>query len=93
MMLESLFGHTGITGHSIDQRDLRPLTNEEIQQMQLAQLHGVQNCQNPYNNLSGNYIPYQTIQRPLDERFADFKVRLAEAIDRRAQLVANTASS
>ncbi len=30
---------------------------------------------------------------PLDERFADFKVRLAEAIDRRAQFRTNMASS
>ena len=38
--------------------------------------------------------PYRMFpERPLDERFADFKVRLAEAIDKRAKFRTNMAST
>jgi hypothetical protein len=64
----------------------RALTVEEIHQIQIAQLRDMRNCQNPYNNLA-NFTSYvlQVEEPNLDERFADFKTRLAAAIHRTEQ--------
>lgn len=65
----------------------RAMTADEILKMQLDQQKAMQNAWPEYqHSLSylGMDFGYRPPQRPLDERFAEFKVRLAKAIEKRA---------
>ena len=86
-IFEGLFASNGVPLRPSDMQnvmpqysweDLRPYTRSSEEEYQ---------C---YQNLS-QYRMFP--ESPLDERFADFKVRLAEAIDKRAQFRTNQASS
>lgn len=68
-----------------DETSMRPLSPGELNVLQLQQLQSM--AQAPVNDaaLRGmvNFRPYpDPPQRPLDERFADFKVRLSAALKR-----------
>lgn len=68
-----------------DETSMRPLSPGELNVLQLQQLQSM--AQAPLNDaaLRGmvNFRPYpDPPQRPLDERFADFKVRLSAALKR-----------
>ena len=64
--------------------DCRAMTADEILQMQLSQQAAMQNVWPPRDMFSYLMMAnqYQPPERSLDERFAEFKVRLAEAIAR-----------
>jgi hypothetical protein len=73
-------------GFSASPEELRALSQIEIQKAQCANYVKMENYIEP----PGVYLahmnairPHLTETRPLNERFADFKVRLAAAIDRR----------
>jgi len=60
----------------------RALTADEILRMHVGQAMAMQNAWPKYQNrLSyfGAMVGYQPTQRPLDERFSEFKERLAAA--------------
>ena len=62
---------------------MRAMTADEILRMQGEQARAMQNAWPKYHNsLSylGMTAGYQPPQRPLDERFADFKIRLTQAL-------------
>jgi hypothetical protein len=66
--------------------DLMAMTADEILEMQLQQQRAMQQA---YRSNSFDYLwgmtNYEPPRQPLDERFADFKVRLAAAIERHKQ--------
>ena len=61
------------------------LTAEQIQKMQAMDAIRMQQAAfNPYQAaMAQNIWPPPPPEKPLDERFADFKVRLAAAVDSR----------
>ena len=63
-------------------REARAMSADEIMNYQMSMNLGIGQATFPdhYWRLQSNY---KETQRPLDERFADFKVRLAAAIARR----------
>lgn len=67
--------------------DMRAMTADQILQMQCQQQWAMQQAYAPHSlsYLSGSaqYRPLQPPQRPLDERFAEFKIRLAAALEKR----------
>lgn len=88
-MIDSLFG---MSGYVVNPLDMRAMTEDEISQMQGSQQTATQNLfwhnqlarqADISNGLSG-YYPSPP-QKPLDDRFADFKERLAAAIAKRAR--------
>jgi hypothetical protein len=67
--------------------DMKAMTAEEILKMQFDQQRAMQNAWPSYDHsLSylGMDFSYQRPQKPLDERFAEFKFRLAAAVAKRA---------
>ena len=66
--------------------DLRALSTDELEALQIKQMWAMQQAYDPLESL--NYLSalnaYRPPERPLDERFAEFKVRLAAAIAKRA---------
>jgi hypothetical protein len=78
-MMMSLFG--GVFGFSFG-NDARAMSEDEILRWQISQQSGMRQADVwPYWYSQG-LAQYQPPQRPLDERFADFKVRLAAAVER-----------
>ncbi len=64
--------------------DARGLSIEELQLMTGSKFYAMQQAATLYPlDYVRALAQYQPRQRPLDERFADFKVRLAAAIERR----------
>lgn len=61
--------------------DCRAMTADEILQMQVNQHAATQQAIWPLSFIQG-MNQYRPPERPLDERFADFKIRLAAAIER-----------
>lgn len=79
-MIDALFGdgmHHVLFGFGTD---CRAMTAAEILQMQLNQQAAMQNAVWPLSYLQGLAQYHPPELRPLDERFADFKIRLAEAL-------------
>lgn len=70
-------------GYAFDPNGARALSEREMGYNQLCQLQGMQQAavSSDYLRCLGQYKPFP--EKPLDERFADFKVRLAAAVDRR----------
>jgi hypothetical protein len=60
----------------------RAMSADEIVKMQISQQIALQQAVRPPSYLQG-LANYQPPQRPLDERFADFKLRLAAAVESR----------
>lgn len=69
-----------------DPNQMRALTQGELEKLALSNYNAMMNCipreYYSYSMLT-QYQPPQPPQPPLDGRFADFKVRLAAAIERR----------
>lgn len=72
-----------IEGFAASAADMRALTEEEIIDYQISNLARSQQAKPNagYWMLMSNYRPQY--EKPLDERFADFKVRLAQALAKR----------
>lgn len=64
--------------------DLQALSADQILQMQLRNQVAMQQGIWPLSYLQG-LAQYQPPQRPLDERFSDFKLRLAAAVERHSR--------
>ena len=82
-LFDGLFEFTGVV---VNPMDVQALTAEQIQNMQARDAIRMQPAQfSPYQAALAQNIwqPLPVPEKPLDERFADFKVRLAAAIDRR----------
>lgn len=62
--------------------DCRAMTADEILQMQFNQQAAMQNAW-PHSYIQGLAQFRRYPEKPLDERFADFKLRLAAAIEKR----------
>jgi hypothetical protein len=76
-----------LMGFPIDAFDMRALSPEEIQKYQMANLCAQQQAAVPDWTYWRQLAQYQPVDpRPLDERFADFKRRLAAAIEKRGGL-------
>ena len=78
-----LFDSYGIV---VNPMDAQALTAEQIQKMQVENAIKMQQTQfSPYQAamLQNIWQPSAIPEKPLDERFADFKVRLSAAIERR----------
>jgi hypothetical protein len=76
-----------ISGIPLNAFDARAMTADEIQKWQSSNMVAMQQADlskyaNPYNSLS-NVMNWRLPEKPLDERFADFKSRLAIAIAKR----------
>jgi hypothetical protein len=78
-----LFNFAGIP---LKPDEMRPLSEDEIRSYQISNLAKAQQAKPDVNywNLMSNYAAFNA-EKPLDERFADFKLRLAAAIDKRRQ--------
>lgn len=66
---------------------MRAMTADEILKMQFEQQRAMQNAWQEYHHNSLSYLSMNfgyAPPRPLDERFAEFKTRLAAAIAKRA---------
>jgi hypothetical protein len=92
-MNNSLFGFDLFGSLSGYVGDARAMSETEIANWQASQMLGARQAKWPLSYLQGlaQYQPHN--QRPLDERFADFKVRLAAALDRFNQIKANQRGS
>jgi hypothetical protein len=78
-LFDGLFRSCGISTNPVDQR---ALSQEELLIMMGRQTYAMQQACRPASYIQA-LQQYQPPQRPLDDRFADFKVRLAAAIERR----------
>lgn len=72
-----------ILGTSSNYNDMRALSEQELANRDAAQWRALRQAEPSYHAalMAMNWQPHQ---RPLDERFADFKVRLAAAIAKHA---------
>lgn len=75
---------SNLSGIPLNPSDLRPLTDKEISNLQYATAHLTQQADfgpNYWLQLSNSTWPLgrSVPEKPLDERFADFKIRLASA--------------
>jgi hypothetical protein len=79
--LMSIFQPLGVV---TDPSQQRAMSQAEIEQMQIAQIRSMIQAQQPFNRHYdvSNFFREPRDQRPLDERFADFKRRLADAVER-----------
>lgn len=68
-------------GYAVDPAQMRALSRAELDQ----RIASLQNSLRPAapSAIGLMLTNYQPLQQPLDERFADFKIRLAAAIERR----------
>lgn len=82
MFALGLFESTGI---AVNPSDMRAMTEAELNQRYIANLDAMRPAQFGYaHSLAAmNWQPYRAPEKPLDERFADFKVRLATALANR----------
>ena len=88
-----IFGLSGFSGYASNASDMRALSPEELHQYQIQNLAASQQAK-PDPMWYLQLAQYQRPDpRPLDERFADFKKRLAAAIDRFNQIKANQVGS
>lgn len=78
-MMDFLFGLP--IGCAARPEQLRPCGQEDLAVLQLRSMQAQQQTLNKYYNMS-NYFRQPADPRSLDERFADFKRRLADAVER-----------
>jgi hypothetical protein len=87
-----MLGLSPLKGFPVNPNDMRALSKEEIAQQQIASasltVQATMVSLAQYEALSNYFFPPQPAspEKPLDERFADFKVRLAKAIAVRAAI-------
>lgn len=70
-------------GIAVSSHDMRALSSEEIQKIQYANMSAMQQAAvqpNLYDALRNISLWPMPQEKPLDERFADFKLRLAAAL-------------
>lgn len=75
-----------LCGIPLNAFDVRGLSQDEMRERQYANLSAAQNyTRSPAQEMKYlmNLRQYQRPEKPLDERFADFKARLAAAMLRR----------
>lgn len=70
-------------GLALNPSDLRPMSEDEIAAYEASLFPKMRQAVFPaeYHLRLANWRPYP--DKPLDERYADFKIRLAAAIERR----------
>ena len=70
-------------GFPVNPGDMQALSESEISEIQYANAVRMQNANQAQANVLGAVNAFRPADKPLGERFADFKVRLAVAIEYR----------